>query len=414
MRNWNRRPTGCTTRSMKLLPRRLVLAVGAAFLFASTLSSPTLGQGAAEAPRPTALPGSFADAAGLALAEPSRGGGFGPALAGPPRVSGLSIVVQDVQPAGAGRQVDFDVVMSTERLVVEPFTTFYSLSTVGTTGGQYVGFQGAVQVAIAANQALGGYPSLGRVSTTRTLSAVRVLTGNVRFAYEAATPRGIADGTTAAFTGSDINRGSELALQATVGLQTMGPLPGIDFGDGSTSATVPLTEQVSSTTVETQSGTYQPFGPLKVVRTRYRRSGLSHVYSDLTPHTIRAVSGCCAAGDGPGGTVETLLSGTFIGQGMTSTRETTTRVGVSGSFQFNSTSVQAFTVTNTGTPVLENTSMMDTNTISQTLGIYPLALKTASVQVGSVLEIPVSGPWGTSLLAVALFGMGVLLLRRST
>lgn len=325
-----------------------------------------------------------------------------PLPAGMPRVAGLSVTIDQVQPAGAGMTVDFSVQMTTQRRVALSLFSSYPINTVSASANS--ASVGSADTARLVTLSGGAPQHLGKLS--ETLVAERVdsthrngvwLQGQGGYTPSVAVP----------FTGYLFQSSERFELDSTSVRRIVGPLPGIDFGDGVTVATMELTLISTPSTVPTASG-------LQGTRTRvFRRSGLSHAYADQSSQQITVRSGCCSLQNFPfEGTGNATTTASFYRNRVSSffSGYTRTYTPVSGSFLASNGQVQSRNTTVVGVSSMADSSFSSpTATVStEPLGIDQM---TAVALVGSrILEIPTVSPFGLFALAAVLAGVGVVLL----
>lgn len=314
-----------------------------------------------------------AAAAALAVAAPVHAQG---------RVSGISVMVTDVRPSGAGREVDFDVQLTTTRAEGCCATPYL----LGSPNAGYLG-DVSFSTTFSGTETYGPF-STSTFSSTTPYNAGTLIYGGSYFYYS--TVRG----------------------NATLRFLADGAMPGIDYGDGQTVPAATLPTLASSTTT---SG-----GGLR----RVFRGSFTHMYGDAaTPHTLRVASACCptttaepphtgqiatAAAYPLRLAFELAASITASYRGVSSYRtiyhspgSETTPYG-SGSSTFGPYPFSTYV-----------TSLTYATTLT-TLGAPVQLFNTAQVAaLASIVEVPTASTWGLLALAGLLAGAGALLLRRA-
>lgn len=315
-----------------------------------------------------------AAAAVLALAAPAAAQG---------RVSGISVMVTDVRPNGTGREVDFDVQLTTTR------------------------GEGCCPTPYFFGSPDGGY--LGDVSFATTFTGTETYGPFSTSTFSSTTPYG---GGTLIYRGTYFYY-STVRGNATLRLVADGAMPAIDYGDGQTVPAATLPTLASSAT--TSGGGVR----------RVFRGSFTHMYGDrTTPHTLRVASACC-----PGTTTsepphtgeiataaaypmriafELAASITGSYRGVSSYRTLYHSPG-------SETTVLASTGPVTGIGPYSFTSYVTstaTSTTLSTLGFPVQLFNTAQIAALSITEIPTASTWSLLALAGLLAGAGALLLRR--
>jgi hypothetical protein len=304
-----------------------------------------------------------------------------PSWGQPGRVSGISVMITDATVVGPGREVDFDVTLTTSGTACGclPTTTFplpYFSFPPPTHGhlGDY-----ALSTGFSGTLTSGPYTTTSLTSTTPG-SGSPAGTSNFYRTYSYTT----------------ILRG-QFAFQVNFD----GAAPAIDYGDGATVPAATLPTVVDSST--TVGGNVR----------RVFRGSFTHMYADLSPHTIRVASACCPSGNTVTGTPITAaaypmvidlaayLEYTVSYQGRefyrtvyhqpSSTRSTVNSGGPSSSYG--------------PSPAFSTSTSYYTSTTLTTTGSPVQLVNSALVAAPAVIEIPTVGTWGllglAGLLALA-------------
>lgn len=305
------------------------------------------------------------------------------------RVAGLAVSVLDQTPSGSGKEVDFQVDMTTVRGIRR--------------GAERGGFVFSAFSPSEINSSLQGLGGLGdgdiRLVQTASDTAGRPFTAFITSNND---PRGALN----------FYAGSALYALSSFRSAIEGELPALSFGDGATVDATSLSPYGTPTTTTPDT--------IPLVRSRWRGI-FTHTYPDGNAYTVRAASRCCPVraqlGDDDtqerGGLLSTLFTGNRVYPLYSSEQDVTWA---------DREVVRARNVSLTGTfrQVPSTVTLTDGSTytgVAATLPLfYPLGQVTNTVGVEQgfgvgVLQIPTASTVGLSVLSLLLAGLGFIALR---
>lgn len=296
------------------------------------------------------------------------------------RVAGLAVSVLNETPSGDGKEVEFQVDMTTIRV---------------------------------ARRSRGALP-LNNFSpsefNTSTLGLGGLGDADLRLRQSATDPAGRSFSN---FQYGLSYMGDALYVMASFGTQVEGELPALSFGDGATIDATTLSPNGSPTTT-TPNG-------IPLIRSRWRAT-FTHTYADGNAYTVRAASRCCQVeadlGDDDveeqrGALLSTLFTGNRVYPVYSSLQDLTfgyrdvVRAG-------NVASVRGPAIVTTTRTMVRSDS--ETGVASSFQLFYPLGQVTNTVRVeegfgAGVLEVPTASTYGLGLLSLLLAGLGFVALR---